>query len=191
MRWEKEIHLDGVERVAYYDLGDSGDGSGDVFLGSVACTGHLKDRVRAQLFVRREDGNAEMGEKGTIAGGRAAPAPSYRSECGEGKRKEAPLTTEWTRWAQGPQLAAHQIWAESHGLFAFFFWTLGLFAPPPRRMKEYKNKLAAAAVTCTYMLMHMAGHVEKRWILGFVLFICHIFLPRILLYETSSSRGCH
>ena len=36
--------------MAHYDLGDagdgSGDGSGDIFLGSVARTGHLKDRVR-------------------------------------------------------------------------------------------------------------------------------------------------
>lgn len=55
----------------------------------------------------------------------AAPAPAYRSECGEGKGRKAP-TAEWTRWAEGHQrgrallfVERHQAWAESDGLFLF------------------------------------------------------------------------
>jgi hypothetical protein len=48
-REEREKYLDRVERVADYDLSDAGGGSGDVLLGRVARSGHLKNWRQAQL----------------------------------------------------------------------------------------------------------------------------------------------
>jgi hypothetical protein len=92
-REEREKYLDRVERVADYDLGDAGGGSGDVLLGRVARSGHLKNWRRAQVLECLRRGKCRTGEKGKgWPGPSGTPAPSYGSECGEekGRNEEAP-----------------------------------------------------------------------------------------------------
>jgi len=61
---KKEIYLDRVERVADYDLGDAGSGSGDVLLGRVSRSGHLKNWRRAQVLECLRRGICRTGGEG-------------------------------------------------------------------------------------------------------------------------------
>lgn len=91
---EKEIYLDRVERVADYNLGDAGGGSGDVLLGRIARSGHLKNWRRAQVLecLRRgkcRTGGLPKGKGWPCPSGIPAPAAGRRNE-GEGTRKRRP-----------------------------------------------------------------------------------------------------
>ena len=95
-RREKEIYLDRVERVADYDLGDAGSGSGDVLLGRVSRSGHLKNWRRAQVLECLRKGKCRTGGEGERMdrslrnSGAVVWQRMLGGERKEGRKEEAP-----------------------------------------------------------------------------------------------------
>lgn len=169
--------------MADYDLGDAGCGSGDVLLGSVARSGHLKDSGPTQVLVCRE----ESGMQNLERKGRTPPAPAKRSECegGKGTRRHRPPSG-----LGGPEghfvcwKASDITWAESDS----FFFNKGGIILYQRLKVQYISKLQTALVknVCTgnTVLSQVKCHVKKANGKFLIIYIGKtIDTPSILWYE--------